>query len=246
MVCLRFDRQRRRLAVHGPPGCTAAGVGTACSLSVALLSVLALVSGGLTPGRHQSEPASASSRSWSSHGPHLPAAVLATAARVSVRPVAPRSASRPGPVAARVALAAAAHRSLAPSCASAPAASPLVDVAQVTSACSGQTPTPSRYTFRPRWSGGITFGCHPRAGCHYGVTNMTTCHVWIHAPKPLVSSVERHEYLHVLQCRRGQPADELVADAGALLLGARWTAYTRHPSPAQYRAASQLLRRRIT
>lgn len=68
----------------------------------------------------------------------------------------------------------------------------------------------------------------------------------------LLQTVVNHEYVHVLQCRKGyfrgnvsaakMRHHEYVADAGSYLLGSRWMLYGRIPSMADRREAANLLR----
>ena len=67
----------------------------------------------------------------------------------------------------------------------------------------------------------------------------------------LLQTVVNHEYIHVLQCRKGyfrgrvsaakMRHHEYVADAGSFLLGSRWMLYGRIPSMADRREAARLL-----
>lgn len=94
----------------------------------------------------------------------------------------------------------------------------------------------------------ITWGCHPTRGCHYGVTDLSTCHVWIQAPAWVLQSTLNHEFIHVRQCQRAWWPDrtitqiERVADAGAwMLAGTVWSNYCRPCSSWEQQQARSLL-----
>jgi hypothetical protein len=96
----------------------------------------------------------------------------------------------------------------------------------------------------------ITWGCRPAsARCARGVTDLGSCQVWVRKGQAAnrLQDVIRHEYIHYRQCRTGAwkgksiSQIERIADAGAILLGAKWTHYTSSPTKAEFAAARRLL-----
>lgn len=90
---------------------------------------------------------------------------------------------------------------------------------------------------------------HPRAPGRWGTTDLSSCQVWVGRSTPMnrIADVIKHEYGHVLQCRKhtweGVSTTELerIADAVALRLGASWVNYTSSPTAAEWAAADRLL-----
>jgi hypothetical protein len=90
---------------------------------------------------------------------------------------------------------------------------------------------------------------HPSAPGRWGTTDLSSCQVWVGRSTPInrIEDVIKHEYGHVLQCRKhtweGVSTIELerIADAVALRLGAHWVHYTYSPTASERAAAARLL-----
>jgi hypothetical protein len=90
---------------------------------------------------------------------------------------------------------------------------------------------------------------NPSAPGHWGTTDLSSCQVWVGLSTPMdrIEDVIKHEYGHVLQCRKhtweGVSTIELerIADAVALRLGAHWVHYTYSPTASEQAAAARLL-----
>jgi hypothetical protein len=106
----------------------------------------------------------------------------------------------------------------------------------------------------------LQWGCHPRAGCHYGVwdegTNTVWLAEWLPVEPSLLFDVLAHELAHAADSQRLDPVkreqlyreldgpaspDELLADCVALASGAAWTHYWECPSTATRQLVLQTL-----